>query len=439
MDNSATITAIATPLGEGGVGIVRISGPAALLIAEKVFTKKISNRASHTACFGKIFDEKGLIDEALCLVMRAPNTYTGEDVVELQCHGSVIGLNRVLAAVLKKGAVLAKPGEFTYRAFMNGKMDLAQAESVQSLIAAKSEKAYDHAQRQLQGSLSDKVGGMQKKLTELIAIIEALNDFPDEQLEIDLFSVIEELNNLQNEMQALIQTFEEGKRLELSPKVVFLGKPNVGKSSLMNALLEEKRSIVSDVAGTTRDLIKQEWQLQGRSIYLVDTAGLRKSACPIEREGIALAENMMEEADLILWVMDALDPQKNEMEERFLSKTLFLLNKSDLASPLVECDLRVSVYSSESIAQLKKMIGKKLQESIFSKEELVISSLHHKEALSLAYEKLSLAIDGFHKSSFLEFIAFDLREALAAISRIIGQDSSEKILDAIFAKFCIGK
>ncbi len=322
-----TIAAIATPPGEGGVAVVRISGNDALSVAEKIFSGPVRAYKSHTAHFGKILGENGeVIDEGLALVMLAPRCYTGEDTVEIHCHGGSLVTRRVLDAILKAGARAAQPGEFTFKAFINGKLDLAQAEAVQQLIGAKNDLALEMAEQQLQGKVSRQVLSFQKDLVDMAAILEAWVDFPEEDLE---FATMEEvviaLSAVLRRMQHLASTFEDGKVASLGISLCLAGPPNVGKSSLMNALLGKERAIVTDIPGTTRDLLEEELKLGGLHFRLIDTAGIRDTDEVIEREGIRRSKDAMQKADLILLVLDASRP--------LCSQSLTLLSGSPRKNP----------------------------------------------------------------------------------------------------------
>jgi len=365
-----TIAAIATPPGEGGVAIVRISGKEALQVASRSFSGPIYRYKSHTAHRGQVVDKSGqAIDDAIALVMLAPRSYTGEDTVEIHCHGGVLITRRVLEAVLDAGAAPARPGEFTFKAFMNGKIDLAQAEAVQELIAAKNELATDAAQNQLQGLLSKKVRSFQHKLTHIAAMFEAWVDFPEEGLEFaPQEQVYSDLLAMGKEIEALIATFREGKIIHDGISLCFVGAPNVGKSSLMNALLDKERAIVSPLPGTTRDLVEDQIRLNGLNLRLVDTAGIRQSEEPIEQEGIRRSLRAMSEADLILLVLDA--TAGISAEERVLMqqiparRAIAVWNKSDLphslpypTTPLLQ-SVAVSAVTRQGLSALHGAIDR---------------------------------------------------------------------------------
>lgn len=444
MNSKETIAAIATPLGEGGVAIVRISGPNAISCAQRIFSKRVSSFATHKAHLGYVVDEKGgKIDQALCIVMRAPHSYTGEDVVELQCHGGNFSVKKILEAAVQTGAELAAPGEFTYRAFMNGKIDLAQAESVQALIGAKNEAAFKSAQQHLEGRLSEKITNFQKELIEVAAILEAWVDFPEEDLAFtSMEELVARLQMIARKIEQLTLTYEEGKRLDQGPKIVLLGAPNAGKSSLMNALLESARAIVTPIPGTTRDTIEASFLLGGRSFTLVDTAGLRDASCEIEQLGIARSLQAMEEADLVLWVIDANNPEKIEWPLSIpVEKQLRIANKIDVAEKSIsEVDLHISALHKIGIEELKRKIEEKIEGlTNFSHEEIYISSQRHYEALSTSLAAIYSVMEGLKLGTSPEFLATDIKRALTALGTVIGQDVSEEILTSIFSQFCIGK
>jgi tRNA modification GTPase len=442
-EEKKSIAAIVTPLGEGGVAIVRISGKEAIAIASKVFSKEVAHFTTHTAHLGYVRNELGRkIDQALCLVMRAPASYTGEDVVEFQCHGGTFSVRKVLEAVLRAGALLAAPGEFTYRAFLHGKIDLAQAESVQRLICAKSDLAYAHAQNHLEGRLSHKVANFQKELVEIAAILEAWVDFPEEDLAFASFTtLIDRLALVGKELMTLLETYDEGKRLEQGAKIALIGAPNVGKSSLMNALLEASRAIVTAIPGTTRDTVEAEFILGGRSLTLVDTAGLRETSCAIEQMGIERSRNLIAEADLLLWVIDATQPQELLPPSISRERCLVVVNKVDAVDKIdIESDGVVSALKNIGIEELRKKIEQKLS-SLYtsSKDDIIIASHRHHEALLEAKEGVERVLSGLNNGLSAEFLTFDLKAALRALGRVIGQDVTEEILSSIFSQFCIGK
>src|SRR3990167_9170965 len=310
LQNNDPIAAIATPPGVGAIAVIRLSGPGAIAIADAVFSKKISTCQTHTAHYGKVLNsERKAIDHVLLLVMKAPRSYTGEDTIEISCHGGSLIAQKILSRLYEAGARPASPGEFSLRAFLNGKIDLAQAEAVQTLIAAKNEQAMQQAERQLEGVLSQTIASFQKELTEVAAILEASVDFPEEGLH---FSEKEEIEAmLKTSLQKMVKlqkTFSEGKVLQEGITLCLIGAPNVGKSSLMNALLGYNRAIVTDIAGTTRDLLQEDLRFGGLHFHLTDTAGIRTTEEVIEKEGIRRSTKAMEEADLILIVLDASRP-----------------------------------------------------------------------------------------------------------------------------------
>lgn len=448
-----TIAAIATPLGNGGVAIIRISGKAALLHAAKVFSGNVHSYKTHTAHYGQIIDESGArIDDVLLLVMLGIRSFTGEDTVEIHCHGGSLITRRVLEVVLKSGVSQAKPGEFTFKAFMNGKIDLAQAEAVQEMIAAKNEKALDAAANQLEGSLSKKVKDFQKKLTLIAAILEAFVDFPEEGLE---FASVDEisydLQDVVNHIEQLLNTFHNGKILHDGLSMCLIGSPNVGKSSLMNALLDKERAIVSDIPGTTRDTLEDHMRLNGLNFKLIDTAGIRETSEVIEKEGIRRSTLAMNEADLCLFVVDNSKPLSTE--DLFLAKkvpadkTIVILNKCDLPQAIENKNELtfphiVSISAKEKIGL--DLLHKIIDEVIWlngppSKEEVLVTNIRHKEALENALNSCRLVLNGLKNDISPEFLSMDIKDSLKSLGIIIGTDVTEDILSSIFSTFCIGK
>lgn len=444
-----TIAAIATPPGEGGVAIIRISGKQAIDIAETVFSGPVRKYRSHTAHYGKIENHLGeIIDSVLLIAFHTPKSYTGEDTVEIYCHGGSLITRRVLDVVLKAGARAALPGEFTFKAFINGKLDLAQAEAVQELIGAKNERALDAAEKQLEGSLSDKVKGFQKQLTILAAILEAWVDFPDEGLEFaSMDEVVAELEAIKQEIQRYILTFHEGKILHDGLTLSLIGAPNVGKSSLMNVLLDKERAIVSSIPGTTRDVLEDNLRLSGLNFRLLDTAGIRETSESIEQEGIRRTLKTMQEADLILVILDV---QHREIIPAFLDqipneKAILVWNKCDLPHDSLPSygfshHVVISALEKRGIESLKKEIEKVIwKNGPPSKDEIIITNIRHKEALQEAEKMLTCLIEGLQSGISPEFLTLEVRGTLQALGQILGTNISEDILSAIFSKFCIGK
>jgi tRNA modification GTPase len=446
-----TIAAIATPLGEGGVAIIRISGRTALDTASKIFTGPVHSYKSHTAHYGQIKNRHGeRVDDVLVLVMLGKRSYTGEDTVEIHCHGGSLITRRVLEVVLEAGARAALPGEFTFKAFMNGRLDLAQAEAVQELIGAKNERALDAAGKQLEGCLSTKIESFQKQLVDTAAILEAWVDFPEEGLE---FASLEEisasLESVCQQMEQLDRTFHNGKILHDGIALCLIGCPNVGKSSLMNALLDKNRAIVSPIPGTTRDILEDNLRLNGLNFRLIDTAGIRQAGDSIEVEGIRRSKEAMETADLILLVLDAskhLGPEDEYLLGQVPShKSIVVWNKVDLPhSELPSLAFPHAVKISAQCRTGLEELHAKIDEVIWdkgppSKEEVLITNVRHKESLSKAIDACRQLLIGLKTEVSPEFLSMDMRQCLSELGKIIGTNIGEDILSAIFSKFCIGK
>lgn len=449
-EKGETIAAIATAPGEGAIAVIRISGKGAIEVAEKVFSGPVGDYKSHTAHFGQILDGNGRnIDSVLLLVMRAPRSYTGEETVEIHCHGGSIVSKRVLNRILEAGARAAMPGEFSLQAFLNGKLDLAQAEAVQQLIAAKNELAWQAAEKQLRGSLSEKVREFQKDLTMTAAVLEAWVDFPEEGLEFtSMEELLGDLRGALQKMKKLQGTFHEGKTIHEGLSLCLLGAPNVGKSSLMNALLGKERAIVTDIAGTTRDILEDELNLCGLHFRLLDTAGIRETEETVEKEGIRRSKQAMEEADFILLLLDA-SREMQEEDRRLLEmapkeKTIVVWNKIDVNLPEEEVPwervVPISVHKKLGFDELRSAIENIVwKKGAPSKEEVVITQQRHFQALSQAINACEHVIEGLEKGVSPEFITSDLRHALNELGTIIGSHVTEDILTAIFSKFCLGK
>lgn len=445
---NSTIAAIATAPGEGGVAIVRISGKEALKVADQIFSGDVFSYKSHTAHFGSVLCPKTeeFIDQALLLVMKGPNSYTGEDVVEIQCHGGSLLPRRVLSCALDAGAEAAGPGAFTFRAFMNGRIDLAQAEAVQALIGAKNELALQSAKEQLEGALSKRVLSLKEQLTEIGALLEAWIDFPDEDLpEEAKKSIDHKLANIKEELHRYLKSFDEGRVIHEGIHLALVGAPNVGKSSLLNALLDTDRAIVSPTAGTTRDIVQEKMRLAGLHILLTDTAGIRPTDDLIENEGIRRSKEMIEKADLLLVLLDA-EKGLTKEDEALLKvipqeKSLIVWNKIDIKAPSpVDGALMISAKTQEGIDRLKRAIEEKIwKEGAPSKEEIVITQVRHKEALSHAYKHVLVVQEGIEANTSPELLTSDLRASLSHLNTIIGTDIQEDILTKIFSTFCIGK
>jgi tRNA modification GTPase len=451
-----TIAAVSTPVGEGGIGVIRISGSEALPILSKVFRRTNSGGfQSHRFYYGKIVSPQTAItvDEALAVYMQAPRSFTREDVVEIQCHSGTLIIQQVLSLVLLCGARLAEPGEFTRRAFLNGRIDLLQAEAVIDMIRAKTETAVAVARQQFTGALSDALFNIRDIIRNALALIEAYVDFPDEDMAVAesgrLFREIQEALAITTE---LINSFDEGKVIREGVNVLIAGKPNVGKSSLLNALLKEKRAIVTAIPGTTRDLIEEVINIDGLPVKLLDTAGIRVSDDPIEREGIALALDRVASADLILFMLDTSRPF--DANDRLVAESIaharivVVLNKSDLDVVLeLPASLRsypvvsISTFFAAGIDQLKHMISQSFLHGkvVDSRDSLFLSRSRHRDALLRVRSLLKDFLD--HSAIPLpdELLALDLREALDALGQVTGETTPDDILDLIFGQFCIGK
>ena len=446
-----TIAAIATPLGEGGVAIIRITGTEALNVAERVFSGPVKEYKTHTAHYGQIVDGNGSrVDDVLLLVMLGQRSYAGEDTVEIHCHGGSLITRCVLEVVLQAGARQAKPGEFTFKAFINGKIDLLQAEAVQELIGAKNERALDAAAAQLQGRLSEKVREFQRILTGTAAILEAWVDFPEEGLEFATTDeVCAELTGVLGQMRELVATYHDGKILHDGISLCLIGSPNVGKSSLMNVLLDKDRAIVTHLPGTTRDLLEDHLRLNGLNFRLTDTAGIREGAEIIEQEGVRRSRAAMAAADLILLVLDAhkgLDEGDRKLIESVpRRKTIVIWNKTDLTHdnlPVLEFShvVPVSAKEKKGINLLHKAIDSIVWEhGPPSREEVLITNVRHKEALAASAEACERVVEGLRSGVSPEFVALDMRQCLMSLGKILGTDITEDLLSAIFSKFCVGK
>ncbi len=444
-----TIAAVATPPGEGGVAIIRISGKEAISIAEKIFSKPVTNLPSNTLAFGKIVENGTFIDDVLLVVMRSPKSYTGEDIVEIHCHGGSLNTRNVLDATLRAGASPAGPGAFTKRAFLNGKLDLAQAEAVQTFIGAKNELSLEAASQQLEGRLSAHITSFQKELLDIAAILEAWVDFPEEGLEFaSKEEVIASLQGTLQKMEILQITYHEGKKIHDGLKLCLIGCPNAGKSSLMNALLGQDRAIVTDIAGTTRDTLDAEMHLFGLHFQLTDTAGIRQTDEIIEQEGIRRTKKTMEQADITLLLIDASTPLSEE-DQRLLSsapkeKTLVIWNKIDLPHTIPDCQLPyqapLSAKTKENFTQLKETLHTMIWKGkLPEKDEVVLTNIRHKESLNNAIKSLQTLIVGLQTDISPEFLSSDMRNCLSQLGQILGIDISEEILNSIFSKFCVGK
>lgn len=444
-----TIAAIATPLGEGGLAVVRLSGRDALLIADRGFRGTItpSKAETHTLHYGTIHRHGKTVDEVMLAVMRAPKTYTKEDVVEISCHGGLLPAKVVLDTVLENGARLALPGEFTKRAFLNGRIDLAQAEAVVDLIHSRTELALNAANDQLAGKLSQRINRLRDEMMIPLAHVEAHIDFPDEDISPETKEqLIGRLEHAAEFMDQLLATADEGQLLRRGIRAAIIGRPNAGKSSLLNQLLGHDRAIVSAIPGTTRDTIEETANIRGVPVVFVDTAGLREAGDEIEEEGIRRSRASLAKAELVLHVLDASEPLSaldvKFLEESAAKKRILVRNKIDLPTrlELKEPAVDVSCLTGKGIEALKDAIKELVWSGEIKSEMLqVMINSRHQDALKRGRAGTVAAIEGLRKNQTLEVVAMELRIAVNAIGEIVGKTSTEDLLDSIFNQFCIGK
>ena len=444
---SDTIAAISTPAGEGAIAIVRISGPNAVAIADKIFRGKepASRFASHVQHFGEIVTPSAtLIDQVLLSIHCAPASYTGEDMVEISCHGGVLVTAKVLEACLHAGARSARAGEFTERAFLNGKMDLTQAEAVIDLIRARTDLALRSATEQLEGKLGEKIRLIRAALVDLLAHVEASIDFPEEGIEPDQGKKLRaRLDSIREEISALLATADQGRILREGVRIVIYGATNAGKSSLLNRLIGFERVIVSDTHGTTRDTIEETVNFRGIPVRLFDTAGLRTSESSVEREGIARTERSLNQADLRLHIVDRNAPRPDHFQGNPPNgNEIIVLNKTDLPE---HTDwngfkgLRISCATQEGLPELQDEIIARIGKKNLRSENPFSINLRHRNCLRRALEACDRTRDHMDQISSPEYLAVDLKDALGAVGEVIGTVGVEQILDSVFGQFCIGK
>lgn len=452
-----TIAALATPLGEGGLAIIRVSGAEAVTKVGRCFVAAgkaavpLSQAASHTLHYGHILRESRVVDEVLVSVMRAPRTYTREDVTEISCHGGLVVARAVLESVLATGVRLAEPGEFTLRAFLNGRLDLAQAEAVADIVHARTDLALQVAQEQLAGGLSRRIDQLRDGLMNVLAHVEAHLDFPDEDIApATRAAMVRQLREAEGFTGRLLATAPEGQVLRQGIRAAIVGRPNVGKSSVLNQLLGQDRAIVSAQAGTTRDTVEETANVRGIPVVLVDTAGLRETNDHIEQEGVRRTHRSADRAELILHVLDASQPLQDE-DTRLLElwgdrQRILVRNKIDLddrlrlPKPILAKAVNVSALSGEGMDTLRDRIRDLVLGGEIRPEMLeVMISTRHGDALARAQLALRQAIEALEQDRSLEFVAVDLRDSVQAVGEVVGKTATEDLLDRIFGQFCIGK
>ena len=451
-----TICAIATALGEGGIAIIRISGDKALDIASKIFKAKsnddIKNMKSYTMKYGHIYDVETneLIDEVIISFMKGPKSFTAEDTIEINCHGGVVSTNKVLETVIKAGARLAEPGEFTKRAFLNGRIDLSQAEAVMDIITAKTDLAMKSALMQSNGYLSREINKLREYMLNILALVEFAVDFTEDDEEIDPsipLKVAESLEKSINEMNSLLKSADEGKLIREGLSLAIVGKPNVGKSSLLNALLRQKRAIVTDIAGTTRDIIEEYINLDGIPVKIIDTAGIRETEDIVEKIGVERSREKIQEADLVLLVLDS----SRELDDEIIDsvgdkKCVVILNKIDLESKIDENIIsnfdniiKISAKEEIGLGDLKNTIKDLFFSGKIDTESLIISNSRHKQALFRALENAEMALSKVRMNEYLDLISIFVTSALRALNEITGDELEEDLVNKIFGDFCVGK
>lgn len=450
-----TIAAISTAYGEGGIGIIRISGPDAKEILRRVFSRKSIKDRRMT--FGRIIDPSNseVIDEVLAVYMKGPATYTGEDVAEINCHGSTVSLRKTLALVLREGARMAEPGEFTKRAFLNGRMDLSQAEAVIDLIKAKADASYDAALSQMEGALSKKVGEIRAKVLDILVDLTVNIDYPDEDIEQMTYEkLLAGIDDTAREIRGLLETASTGRMIREGIRIAIVGRPNVGKSSLMNALLRQSRAIVTEIPGTTRDTIEEAVSIRSIPVYLVDTAGIRQTEDIVEKIGIEKTKEAFNQADLVVVIINASEPLDEEdldilkrLEGR---QSLVLLNKTDLGNTVTPSDIADISPNSDIIktcllqGEGVDSIEDKIEALVYGgqltqKDSIMVSNVRHEELLRQALQSAEDARTITLTGEALDIIEIDIREAYDRLGEIIGETVSDEVLDEVFSRFCLGK
>ena len=459
MNHTDTIAAAATAMGSAGIGIIRISGTDAFAVLEKVFRPKnekkvMSEQPGYTVHYGMAVDGEQVLDEVLVMLMRGPHSYTAEDTAEIDCHGGRLVMQKILEAVLKNGARAAEPGEFTKRAFLNGRMDLSQAEAVMDLIQSKNEMALKSSLAQLKGNVRQEIEKLRAQILYEMAFVEAALEDP-EHISLDGYSeeLLEKMRGIAAEVERLLKSSESGRMLKEGIKTVILGKPNAGKSSLLNVLLGEERAIVTEIAGTTRDVLEEQLQLGEVSLQLLDTAGIRSTEDVVEQIGVERARKQAEDADLILYVADS-SRVLDESDEEILKllegkKALVLLNKSDLDPVITPQIMRERTGHPVLVISAKEGAGiQELEEKIRSlffrgevdfNDEVLITNLRQKQALMDASKSLSMVIESIENGMPEDFFTIDLKDAYTSLGFIIGEEIGDDLANEIFGKFCMGK
>ncbi len=456
-DINDTIAAIATGVGESGIGIVRISGKDALAVADRIFVsrdrKNPSTFKTYTTHYGWVAAGSKVIDEVILTVMRAPKSYTKEDIIEINCHGGILALREVLDLVLENGCRLAEPGEFTKRAFLNGRIDLAQAEAVLDIIHAKTDSALKISIEQLRGALSSQINKIRKVLLDILGLLEANIDFPEEEIShINSKEILQKLNTINNELKDILDTSKQGRIFREGINAVICGKPNVGKSSLLNALLKQERSIVTPLAGTTRDTIEEIIDIKGIPIIIVDTAGIIEPRDLIEKKAIQRSRRYIDLADLVILLFDGskrLTKEDEALMKRIKRKnTLAIINKIDLKQNIEKGRIQrrfnqvinISAKKLKNIDLLESAIANLVYNGKISHSEpIMVSNLRHIEAIKRTQKLIAEALNSLDNKLSLEFVAQDIKDALGHLDDILGKRFSEDLLDKIFSDFCIGK
>lgn len=457
-DTADTIAAITTPLGESGIGAIRISGPDAYAVGDKIFKSKsavpLKERRDRSIQYGTIVDENGsCIDEVLALIMKGPHSYTAEDVLEIQCHGGREALESILQLILRSGARMANPGEFTERAFVNGRIDLAQAEAVMDVIQAKSRAGLTSAVSQLEGRLSKVINKTRKELTELVTRLEVMIDYPEEDLEdIAVPDVSGALQEMQEKLQHMLEESQNGRMIRDGVMAAIAGTPNAGKSSLLNRLLQEERAIVTDVPGTTRDVLEEWITLRGVPVCLVDTAGIRETDDTVEKIGVSRARRYLDQADIILAVIDGSRPLTDEDKDILQSaadkNVIIVLNKTDLPSVMTSQDLStygfpicpISASTGDGLEELKdRLLQEVLKGGFTDGPSALLTNTRHIELVRQSAEALERARQSLRDGMPLDCAVIDIRQAWDTLGSITGDTVHDDIVEEIFSRFCLGK